>query len=247
LLLIDILSEVMAHVIRCPQPGCDFSATAGHLCTARRTIRGHTLRVHSAAYVGEDIPPRPLSGAELDAALDRFRASQMNSTQRRNHSAFLLDALASVGAPGGSPPGVSPGLLAGSAQVRNRPGAAPGFPNLSAGQVAVGPPAAPPVADVAVQACAPFNPPHGWSPDRMVDFLMENPGRPPSSLLGMLTAADPSPDPWIEYMLQVAIGLQRASARLVVNTYQDRARLDPFEAMNGASAALARLAHRRLD
>lgn len=75
--------------IKCPQPWCDFVGRGSSISSARRTLKGHALRLHGAKFQHETLPLLPLPPEELSVLLQNFRLQQANSWIRRrlvNHS-----------------------------------------------------------------------------------------------------------------------------------------------------------------
>ena len=76
--------------VACPASGCAFrSESRGRLANARRAVRGHALRVHSAAVIF-DVPDgrlEYLSPDQLQARLATFQRGRVDAEQRRRRGA----------------------------------------------------------------------------------------------------------------------------------------------------------------
>jgi len=229
---------------------CPFTADGATLSSARRTLRGHALRSHGLVFDREDKLLRRVSPEELAERRLAFRRVQLSATDRRRLDQQLVQGLlAEFGVDDTAACTVS-GLPAGDSCLSGESFASGPLPDLSAG---VSPPAI--VADAGTYVAAAvvsmvvedpvFTPPRGYSPTRMVDFLMENLGRRPESLGTLLGSSDPSSSYWLE----VAAGLQRTIGRQLMDEVLDLMSADPSgqRAFEAALDRLARLARRPLD
>ena len=238
--------------VPCPVVGCDFLAEAASLGHARRSMRGHALRLHGARFEGEGRPLLPLNREELADELQRFRRTQRNSRERRRDTAYELAVRQVVGdCPGLLTRTRSPAALTGDrpgprARARS-PASLVGdvLLDLSDGQVdfedwgaPVVPPTLPPCRsaevqtdDVPVRQPA-FVLPFGRTESEMVDFLMLHPGLRPSSLVERLVSStesgssDESQDA-ARYWLRVLGGHLRMMASSLLEDLRSSLARDP--------------------